>query len=410
MHRSTSWPIEEVPVTTTNSIQTPKGGFANPKSADRYSVSVTPPAGQPYLNVEKGFNWNKGALEHSIDVILPRGAVIHGKVTEDGSGKPLAGARVSYTSRRRKDEQSGAWNGHSGTGTDGSYLLAVLPGPGYLVVQAPSDEYVLQEIGSQVVQLGQPGGRRFYANAFVAGDMKPDSTTLEVNVKLRRGVTVKGQVVGPDGKLVPDASVISVAILAPYPGAYRTWRADFRGAVRSGHFELHGLDPDVEVPVFFLEPKSKLGATVKVSGKSAAGGPITVRLEPCGMAKAWLVDPGGKPVEGYRASSMIVMVVTPGPAALRRNAQGDSQLLAHQGTLTDIDPTNYGKDLVSDTQGRIAFPVLISGATYRIIDRTTSRDAVGPQVRKEFTVKPGEKVDLGDILIEKPQVGKSGTP
>jgi hypothetical protein len=50
---------------------------------------------------------------------------------------------------------------------------------------------------------------------------------------------------------------------------------------------------------------------VNLSGKSAAGGPITVRLEPCGMGKAWLVDPAGKPVEGYRESSLIVMVVTP---------------------------------------------------------------------------------------------------
>jgi hypothetical protein len=50
---------------------------------------------------------------------------------------------------------------------------------------------------------------------------------------------------------------------------------------------------------------------VNLSGKSAAGGPITVRLEPCGMGKAWLVDPAGKPVEGYRESLLIVMVVTP---------------------------------------------------------------------------------------------------
>ena len=48
------------------------------------------------------------------------------------------------------------------------------------------------------------------------------------------------------------------------------------------------------------------------------------------------------------------------------------------------------------------FPALIPGATYRIVDQTTARNPNGPQLRKEFTVKPGETLDLGDILIEKP--------
>ncbi len=48
-------------------------------------------------------------------------------------------------------------------------------------------------------------------------------------------------------------------------------------------------------------------------------------------------------------------------------------------------------------------PVLIPGATYRIYDFTTFvRGQAGPALRKEFTVKPGETLDLGDIRIEKP--------
>ena len=54
--------------------------------------------------------------------------------------------------------------------------------------------------------------------------------------------------------------------------------------------------------------------------------------------------------------------------------------------------------LTTDTDGRITLPVLIPGATYRFVELTTV-----PQVRKEFTVKPGETLDLGDIRIEKPQ-------
>ena len=65
---------------------------------------------------------------------------------------------------------------------------------------------------------------------------------------------------------------------------------------------------------------------------------------------------------------------------------------------------NYETELAPDAQGRIALPVLIPGATYRFVDSTmVVRGVTGPQVRKEFTVKPGETLDLGDILIEKPQ-------
>jgi hypothetical protein len=45
---------------------------------------------------------------------------------------------------------------------------------------------------------------------------------------------------------------------------------------------------------------------------------------------------------------------------------------------------------------------LIPGAIYRISDFSTVNGEKSAQVRKEFTVKPGETLDLGDVLIEKP--------
>jgi hypothetical protein len=41
---------------------------------------------------------------------------------------------------------------------------------------------------------------------------------------------------------------------------------------------------------------------------------------------------------------------------------------------------------------------LIPGATYRFIERTNS-----PQVHKEFTINPGETLDLGEIRVERLQ-------
>ena len=58
----------------------------NPPPADRsFAVRAYPPAGQPYLMASKSLVWPKGAIEQSLDLTLPRGVLIRGTVTEEGS-------------------------------------------------------------------------------------------------------------------------------------------------------------------------------------------------------------------------------------------------------------------------------------------------------------------------------------
>jgi hypothetical protein len=370
-------------------------------ASDRnYGITAYPPIGQPYLIATGGGAWPKGALEQTLNIALPRAVLIHGKVTEEGSGKPDPGAWVDFLPREARP------NGANtplliGTDADGSFRLGVDPRPGDLCIKGLGDDHVLQSIGSRITQSDPTGGRRLYAHAHAFLDLKQGVESQEVNLVVRRGVTVSGRVVGPDGQPVRDAQIISRIILDPSRGGGTAWSGSFHGKVRDGRFAIHGLDPDAEVPVYFLEPKGKLGAVVNLSGKSDAGAPVIVRLEPCGAARARVVDPGGKPVAVSRRQMVINMVVTPGLPYRAVNAKGGP--LAEEIDLDRLDPLNYKPELVSDADGRITLPELIPGATYRFIDYTTVvRGETGPEVRKEFTVKPGETVDLGDIRIEKP--------
>jgi hypothetical protein len=215
---------------------------------------------------------------------------------------------------------------------------------------------------------------------------------------LRPGMTVKGRVVGPDGQPIQDAWMISRVFLKPLSSAWLFWLGRHHGSVKSGRFEVHGLDPDAEVPIYFLDPHHKLGATVNFSGKSAAAGPVTVRLQPCGTAKARLIDASGKPISAYRGPGLISMVVTPGPS-VSRQLENEARLAADGAPLVGIDSINYADGPVSDALGRIVFPALVPGATYRRSPRGTK----GTPLSDEFTVKPGETLDLGDIVIEKPK-------
>ena len=208
-------------------------------------------------------------------------------------------------------------------------------------------------------------------------------------MELRRGAIVTGEVVGPDGKPVREAWIFTRGILAPSHGPVRRWYGrGIHGTTRNGRFELTGLDPETDVPVYFLEPRRKLGIAIQLSGKSAASGPITVRLEPCGTAKARIRDSSGKPVLGPIVDRSFTMVMTPGPYySATRGKTG--VLAADEAGLTNVDPVNYASPLAPDSQGGLALPALIPGARYRCVDPTTAvRGQSGPAIRKEFTVKP----------------------
>lgn len=378
---------------------------------DLYLVTVFPPEGEPTLFVQKRVVWPKGALEHRLDVELPRGVLVRGRVVEESSGRPIAGARISYLSNPNGDTQTGGWSSRASTAADGSFAFAAIPAAGYLSVLGPGEDYVLRELGQSAAHTGQPGGRRIYAHAFRKLDLKPDDRgreVAEVRIELRSCSPVKGRVVGPDGKPAKDVTLSSRAVLQPSWVSFLFWTGFYRATAHDGHFTIHGLADDAEVPVDFLDTVRDLGATVRLSGKSAADGPVTVRLEPCGSALARLVDADGKPVarsrDGY-GSSMTMMVVTPGPDRWSHRKEDQGKLQADMDFLTRIDPAHYPNGLVSDDEGRLHLRRLIPGATYRIYDGTRPQTA-SPRLRKEFTARAGETIDLGDILIEGPGPGK----
>ena len=336
-----------------------------PARTNRFGIRAQSPEGAPYLIATKQADWPPGAVEQSVDVALHRGVVVRGKITEEGTGRPVAGAVVRFTANEPPGGVPPSIGIPTATTPDGTYRVAAPPGPGYLVVQGPDDDYVLHEFGADGgIYVAQPGRRRFYAHAYRAVELKRDGPDHEVNLALRRGVAIHGLAVGPDGRPVQVAWVCSQLMLwTVADGGWKLWVAPqnhSRSQLRDGRFVLHGLDPGaaVEIPAFFLDPRRKLGATVRFSGRSAASGPVTVRLESCGTAKMRLVTADGKPLDRYPARTLISMVVTPGP--LRgRSLTGNGPLLANEADVAQLDPVNYSFDLQSDAQGRLTFPALI---------------------------------------------------
>jgi RNA polymerase sigma factor (sigma-70 family) len=359
----------------------------NPFAGDIIRILAYPPAGEPYVALSREQKKPKGTIKHEVNLALPRGVLVHGRVEEAGSGKPLGGAVVYYHPSQANNKflhENMLFDRPAVSGPDGSFTLAVLPGSGHLLIRGPTPDYLRQEVGTYQLSNGRPGGTRLYPTGLVPLDLDAKAETKEVKVTLRRGVTVRGNLVGPDGK--PVARAVMLCRLNPQ---YTAYRPPGEVEVRDGRFELRGCDPEQTYPVYFLDGRNKWGARVEIAGKQAGAEPVTVRLVPCGSVELRFLNKEGKPVTGLHP--FLEIVITPGVSRLNFK---EGELFADSHFLGNIDPLNYRPDPQTDAQGRATLPALIPGATYRL----TMNE--GPGV-KEFTVESGKTLTLPDVTVDR---------
>jgi hypothetical protein len=146
--------------------------------------------------------------------------------------------------------------------------------------------------------------------------------------------------------------------------------------------------------VLFLDARNQRGAAVELSGKQT-GEEVTNTMEPCGSARIRIVDDQGKPVRAGRSPAHLEVVLTPGASwgDMRLGGQKTSPLMSDAIHTSNLDVDRY-RDIKTDATGRMTFPTLIPGATYRLIVLNQKE-----KTEVEFTVKPGEAKDLGDLKI-----------
>src|SRR5262249_20315762 len=137
---------------------------------------------------------------------------------EAGTDRPVAGATLHYfptdpeALHGPRDRERGGRLAveECVSGPDGSFQLAVVPDlPAHLAVMGPTRDYIEEVTPFGKVGPGHEDAARFYAHALVPLDGLKGGEKKDVAVKLRRGVTVRGRVVGPDGKPAAGAVMLS---------------------------------------------------------------------------------------------------------------------------------------------------------------------------------------------------------
>jgi hypothetical protein len=361
-----------------------------------YFLTIFPPEDARYTVTELLVPASSASVQE-VRVELRRGVLIRGRVTEAGSGKPVAGARVQYTDRGGEHVAGAIEPSRLNTAisaADGRFELPVLPKAGYLVVLGPTPDYIPTASSDQELDHGTPGRKRFYADAIIPLESGTDGIERTVSISLRRGMTLRGRVLGTDDK--PAASCVVFSPSYHYSG-YTLYNEPDLIWCADGLFELAGCDPNRTHKAYVFDPEHRLGATVELTKKNATE-PATVRLQPCGTAKARLVDAEGKPLVNY--GPHFTFLLSEGAPQRFYLSAGDKAfpLEADQVYLTEL----YWELFVgikSDNDGRIQFPALVPGLTYRIHWPPKDLRDTKPWPHVDFTVGAGEAKDLGVVTV-----------
>jgi RNA polymerase sigma factor (sigma-70 family) len=287
--------------------------------------------------------WQLGELRIS----LPRGIQIRGRLVEAGTNKGIPGASVRF----------GMYQTTSGP--DGAFSMTTSTGSGHLVVKATT-EYAPVE--------AKVAGGRLLAHAVVGVDFKEGTDPTPVEISLRRGAVVKGTLTGPNGEPVRGAVLISRLLICQAMNVLLQSPSPVPSVPVSRDFELKGCDPEKPYPVIFFQEEKRWGALVHVCGKEC-GKPLDVRLQPCGAARARFLTADGRPDVARRTGGDLLVVLAVSDTAFWADFNEHSSLR---------------KDWHTDGEGRVTWRELVPGVTYRVGNR-------------EFTVRPGETLDLGDL-------------
>jgi RNA polymerase sigma factor (sigma-70 family) len=350
------------------------------------------PPGSPYLALSRVIDRRDDNERQRLNFALPRGVLLTARVHDAASGRPIAGAVGYYVPDRDNPQVGGevlhGCDAHAVSGPDGILRLAVPPGCGRLCVQAPDGKFLALPYRVQ----GEAAGRVSYAHGIVDLDL-PTATSAsageaKADVPLREGVSITGKLIGPDGRSVAAAVLVSASHVHPLnPATARPVQCV------GGEFVLPGCEVGRTYRVLFLDAERRLGAVADLTAGSRET-PAVVRLQPCGEATVRFANPDGRPLANLTVTPFVLLepeVASDDSAALARRAD---EARPHE--MAWADPLAYRHCLGPHTEadGRITLTGLVPGARYGLThwDGVRSSCVAGP-----FTTRPGETLRLPDV-------------
>ena len=340
--------------------------------------------GQPYINVVQPVPDSSGLDPIHLDVALKRAVWVEGKVTDRTTGRPVKAVVHYYPLRdnphlKECPDATFLDNNVSDeavfpTDESGHFRAVALPGGGILTVTVNEPGYLAAppldlKVAGNVLHPANFEYQMHAYQALIPIDVPGGETLTIPEVSLVPGRSQHIQVVAPDGRPVLEAR------------AWNIERSSLDGdPVANAELTFVHPNPGKDETIMIFHAALSLGAAIQVRGDEPD--PIRVTLQPTGTISGRLVDDDGRPRPDVNLSLL--------------------QQFQRRGSSVSwerFDPAFTGPD------GRFQIRNLVPELPYNLQvikkgEMNYSLRAEGYLHKSDWTVKPGEIQDWGDVQVK----------
>jgi len=346
------------------------------RKGDVYDVHASPAAGLPVLGAEATLRDTEGLKPLEVDLLLPGGVPLHGRLVDKVTGEPVPVGNVSYVKPLDNlAEGQGTWSSPPTSGAE--FTLSVPPGRGLVAVNVRGRNASYTRARLDPADKGKGIGSfedgetlRFPMDAYNAYkfiDVPADAKDFAVTLEANPGPTRRGRLVDPDGKPVVGAQAY---------GLTGDWQVR---TLETADFRILGVETGHDRVVAFTHRARRLAGSVVVPGPGDE--PMTVTMAPCGAAVGRLVDEDGLPMAGVRLRSV------PNDGEGKRLPIGTGFWPEGEHVRSDAD----GRFRIDGINPTLSLTVDVEGP-YR------SGFYLRPDaIMGKLKARPGETVDLGEV-------------
>jgi beta-lactamase regulating signal transducer with metallopeptidase domain len=354
---------------------------------DSYSARAYPDPESGYLPAEhRSATWPAGARYLEKNFALSRGRVVHGRVIDADTKRPIAGAAVVYQPRRDHPDNDRGYNFDHPVVTDaeGRFAITTLPGAGIVAVETTDENYMRVAVKDD----GTFG--RAFPQGVASIDVPNDGEPPSAEILVRKGVLLQVRVLDPDGKPAQGTIATCEGIDARLMDVW-----NFGQPAVDGVFRMQGADPSRTYRLFFIHPERKLGAVLDAKPGPEGGKPVEVRLRPTAKFHGKVVTSSGSPAQGGEAYPALFPEAQTGKMS-REELLMNLERFSYFNLLGQQAMMSYTSQFPTNPRGEFAIDTLIPGIDLHVMVYARQGWALVPVP----PLKPGEDRDLGTIKLE----------